>query len=37
VPWSRQLDANADAELIRNYSNPAVILDGWEPRLEDWP
>ena len=37
VPWSRQLDAIADEELIRNYSDPAVILDGWMPQLEAWP
>jgi hypothetical protein len=37
VSWSRQLDAIEDAELIRNYNNPAVILGEWEPRFEDWP
>lgn len=37
VPWSRQLDADGDAELIRRYSDPSVILDGWVPRLEDSP
>jgi hypothetical protein len=31
VAWSRQLDAIEDAELMRNHSNPAVILDGWTP------
>lgn len=31
VPWSRQLDAQKDAEVIRSYSNPAFILNGWEP------
>lgn len=31
APWSRQLDAEADAALIRNYSDPAWVLGGWSP------
>ncbi len=34
-PASRQLDKEKDAELIKNYSNPAYILDGWLPDLGD--
>lgn len=29
--WSRQLDAVKDAETIANYSNPAYVLNGWNP------
>jgi len=32
-PLSRQLDKEKDAKLISNYSNPAFVLDGWQPRL----
>jgi pectin methylesterase-like acyl-CoA thioesterase len=31
VAWSRQLDPAKDAELIRNYSNPSFVLQGWMP------
>ena len=31
VGWSKQLDAVKDAQLIRDYSNPAFILGGWTP------
>lgn len=30
--FSRQLDAEKDAETIRNYRNPAYVLNGWDPR-----
>lgn len=30
-PFSRQLDAVADAELIASYRNPAFVLNGWTP------
>jgi hypothetical protein len=29
---SRQLKSPDDAELIRNYSDPAWVLGGWNPR-----
>jgi pectin methylesterase-like acyl-CoA thioesterase len=29
---SRQLKSSDDAELIRNYSDPAWVLGGWSPR-----
>lgn len=32
-PWSRQLDAVKDAQLIANYSNPAYVLGGWSPKV----
>jgi len=32
-PLSRQLDKTRDAKLISDYSNPAFVLDGWQPRL----
>lgn len=31
-PLSRQLDAEKDAEILRNYRNPAYVLNGWDPR-----
>ncbi len=34
-PISRQLTMEKDAEIIRNYSNPAYVLEGWEPVLEE--
>lgn len=34
VPWSRQLDSVKDATLIADYSRPAFVLSGWEPKLE---
>jgi acetyl esterase/lipase len=39
---SRRLDPVADAEIIRNYSDPAYILNGWQPLrapkvVELWP
>lgn len=34
-PASRQLDLEKDAELIKNYRNPAYILNGWMPVLEE--
>jgi pectinesterase len=34
VSWSRQLDPNKDAELIRNYSDPSYVLGGWNPILD---
>lgn len=34
APWSRQLDKDADAKLIADYSNPAFVLGGWDPRRE---
>jgi hypothetical protein len=33
-PWSRQLDKQKDAQLIADYSTPAFVLDGWNPRLQ---
>jgi len=33
-PASRQLDTVKDAELIRQYSQPAFILNGWNPQQE---
>jgi pectin methylesterase-like acyl-CoA thioesterase len=30
---SRQLDKVRDAQTIANYSNPAFVLDGWQPSL----
>jgi len=33
-PLSRQLDKTKDAKLIADYSKPAFVLDGWNPRLE---
>ena len=32
APLSRQLDAEKDAEILRNYRNPAYVLNGWDPR-----
>jgi pectin methylesterase-like acyl-CoA thioesterase len=32
-PLSRQLDKKRDAKLISDYSAPAFVLDGWQPRL----
>ena len=34
VSWSRQLDAAKDADFIRNYSNPAFVLGGWIPVVD---
>ena len=39
---SRRLDAVADAEIIRNYSDPAYVLGGWQPLrapkiVQVWP
>ena len=31
--WSRQL-TERDSVLVRNYSNPAFVLDGWTPSFE---
>ncbi len=33
-PYSRQLDAVKDAELLRNYRNPAYVLKGWQPQRQ---
>lgn len=33
VAWARQLDAVADAEIIRNYRDPAYVLGGWTPEI----
>ena len=33
-PLSRQLNKEKDAKLIADYSNPAFVLDGWNPRSE---
>lgn len=30
--YSRQLDAERDADLIARYSDPAFVLGGWDPR-----
>ena len=30
---SRQLDKKKDAEIIKNYSNPAYVLGGWKPKF----
>ena len=30
-PYSRRLDKVSDAELIKNYRNPAFVLKGWSP------
>ena len=32
APYSRQLDAEKDADLIRCYRNPAFVLKGWNPK-----
>jgi len=32
-PASRQLTMEKDAGIIANYSNPAYVLGGWEPRM----
>ncbi len=32
APFSRQLDAVKDADLINCYRNPAFVLKGWNPR-----
>ena len=29
--YSRVLDAEKDSVTIANYSNPAYVLNGWEP------
>ena len=36
-PLSRQLDQKQDAQLIADYSNPAFVLDGWNPQLARVP
>jgi hypothetical protein len=33
TPLSRHLDQKNDAKLISDYSSPAFVLDGWQPRL----
>lgn len=33
-PASRQLTMEKDAEIIKNYMNPAFILNGWTPKLD---
>jgi pectin methylesterase-like acyl-CoA thioesterase len=33
APMSRQLEKDKDAKLIADYSNPAFVLGGWQPRL----
>jgi pectinesterase len=33
-PASRQLTMEKDAELIKNYMNPAFILNGWTPQVD---
>jgi pectinesterase len=33
-PASKQLSIPKDAETIANYSNPAFVLNGWIPILE---
>lgn len=35
APWSRQLDAVEDAEIIKNYRDPAYVLGGWTPEISD--
>ncbi|MCB0638111.1 MAG: Ig-like domain-containing protein [Lewinella sp.] len=32
-PIARQLTMEADAELIRQYSDPAFVLEGWQPAM----
>lgn len=32
APFSRQLTEPADAALVSEYSNPAFVLGGWDPR-----
>ena len=32
-PASRQLTMQKDAEIIKNYMNPAFVLDGWIPKM----
>jgi pectinesterase len=34
APLSRQFDMKSDAKLISDYSSPAFVLDGWQPRLD---
>jgi pectin methylesterase-like acyl-CoA thioesterase len=36
-PASRQLTMERDAATIGQYSDPAFVLDGWRPSLEDSP
>lgn len=33
-PASRQLTKDKDSELIANYSNPAFVLSGWTPSID---
>jgi pectinesterase len=32
-PASRHLTMEKDAEIIKNYRNPAYVLDGWVPKM----
>lgn len=32
--WSRQLSMEKDEKLISNYRNPAYILKGWNPKID---
>lgn len=34
-PASRQLTMENDSDLISNYKNPAFVLEGWTPNLND--
>ncbi len=33
VSWSRQLTMERDSRIIADYSNPAYVLGGWDPKL----
>jgi hypothetical protein len=35
-PASRQLDKARDAQLIKQYSDPAFVLGGWQPDVKAW-
>jgi hypothetical protein len=35
-PASRQLDKARDAQLIKQYGDPAFVLDGWQPDVKAW-
>lgn len=33
-PYSRQINAQKDAALLRSYRNPAYVLNGWQPQRQ---
>ncbi len=32
--YSKELNSKTDAKLIRNYSTPSFVLDGWTPKIK---